>query len=152
MRKNKVFLIAGLPLFIFSIFLAYLMANQVPELVQPPLNTSRIRVVLSESSLFSDKTLRDGTQHIINDSSFMKGCEIKKISHTEYHYSHDSAESDKKNVPGTQTSFVMTYSCNGLNSRTASMSPAGSIVWRLMYDPSASTDGTGWKTVSHGDE
>ncbi len=149
--KNKAPLIACLfPLIVFSIFLAYLMAIQVPELVQPPLDTSKTRISVSESKLFSNATLLNGTRHIINDSSFMKGCEIKKISYTEYNYFHDSTDSYKKDIPGTQASFVMAYSCNGLNSRTASMAPADSIEWRLMYDPSASKDGTGWRTMSHG--
>lgn len=118
-------------------------------LFQPSVDTSNMRVSISESKLFTDRTLHEGVRHIVNDSSSMRGCEIKEISHTEHDYYGDFAQS-VKDIEGTQTSFTMEYACSTFNPRTMSMSPADSFTWYLMYSPSESTDGTGWKTISYG--
>lgn len=136
---------------IVVVVLAYLISRQMGlALIQPPLDSSRIRVSISESRLFTHKVLNEGVRHIINDSSFMRGCEIKEISYTEHDYYNDFSKPSNKDVEGTQASFVMEYACSSFNSRTMSMSPADSVVWRLMYNPSDSTDGTGWETIAHG--
>lgn len=153
MRSKRRVLMVASPLIIgiAVMMLAYLVNRQMGfALFQPPVDSSNTRVSISESRLFTHKTLDKGVEHIINDSSFMRGCEIKAISYTERDYYDDLSKRSEKDVDGTQASFVMEYACSSFNSRTMSMSPADSIVWRLMYSPSDSTDGTGWRTIAHG--
>lgn len=144
-------IVFSLIVIIALVLLACLIGCQMGfALIQPSVESSDMRVSISQSRLFTAKTLHKGVQHIVNDSSFMRGCEIKEISYMEHDYFDGFSKSSKKDIEGTQTSFVMSYTCSSFNSRTMSMSPADSIVWRLMYSPSDSTDGTGWKTITYG--
>lgn len=149
-RKIGLIICSLIALFI-TLLCIFLVTHQLGySLFQLPVDSTNTHISISESRLFNKKTLEDGAQHIINDSSFMRGCTITSISYKEtYPYGSSMTSQNQKDVPGTQASFVMRYTCTSQNSDTMSMSPADSIVWRLMYI-SNSSDGTGWKTITHG--
>ncbi|MBW3081402.1 hypothetical protein [Bifidobacterium saguinibicoloris] len=108
-------------------------------------DTSSTVIEISQSRLFSRETLLDGAKHIENDASDFRGCSIDRIV---YHEPHPMvAGRDGRDKPGTQTTFMMYYHCGH---EQKSIPQNGSYEYRLMYQPSDSTDGTGWLTVDHG--
>ncbi|MBT1173498.1 hypothetical protein JS528_09125 [Bifidobacterium sp. MA2] len=131
--------------------ICYIYQQMGLSFIQKPVNTSSTDIELSQSRLFSQSVLREGAVHIEKDVSFMRGCSIDRITYSEV-LPDDLSRKDvkEKNKTGVQASYMMFYRCDSFNAQTQSMGSSGSYVYRLLYDPSRSSDGTGWITIGFG--
>lgn len=131
--------------------ICYIYQQMGLSFIQKPVNTSSTDIELSQSRLFSQSVLREGVVHIEKDVAFMRGCSVDRIIYSEM-LPDDFSQKDMKgeNKIGVQASYMMFYRCDSFNAQTQSMGSSGSYVYRLLYDPSRSSDGTGWVTIGFG--
>ena len=104
------------------------------------------KISISDSVLSAKDVLLKGVEHLERDLSPLHECGIDEI---EYSEKPGTDRDTVKNIPGTQTEDTVYYHCDELSDDISSLSSRGSYEFHLMkYDPTQSTDKSGWVTVS----
>ncbi|WP_301895475.1 hypothetical protein [Bifidobacterium angulatum] len=103
------------------------------------------KVTISDSVLFTKDVLLKGVEHLERDLEPLHECSIDEI---EYSENLGTDRDTVKNIPGTQVKYTVYYHCDELSDDISSLSPSGSYEFYLKYDPTQSTDKSGWVTVS----
>ncbi len=104
------------------------------------------KISISDSVLSAKDVLLKGVEHLERDLSPLHECGIDEI---EYSENPGTDRDTVKNIPGTQTEDTVYYHCDELSDDISSLSSRGSYEFHLMkYDPTQSTDKSGWVTVS----
>ena len=103
------------------------------------------KISISDSVLSAKDVLLKGVEHLERDLEPLHECSIDEI---EYSENLGTDRDTVKNIPGTQVKYTVYYHCDELSDDISSLSPSGSYEFYLKYDPTQSTDKSGWVTVS----